>query len=52
MFFVQLMLFSLPFAYFLIPKTKLIPLVAMDRLISIKPMNQADRTLVADLRIE
>ena len=52
MFFASLMLLSLPFVYFLIPETKSVPLEAMDRLFAIKPVSQANRTVMAELRRE
>ena len=52
MFFASLMLLSLPFVYFLVPETKSIPLEAMDRLFSVKPVSRANKIVIADLRME
>jgi hypothetical protein len=49
-FFASLMILSVPFVYFLIPETKSIPLEAMDRLFEIKPVRNANKTIMAELR--
>jgi hypothetical protein len=47
--FSSVMLFSVPFVYFLIPETKAVPLEAMDRLFKIKPVRNAQRTIMSEL---
>jgi len=49
-FFATMMLISIVFVYFLIPETKSIPLEAMDRLFEIKPVQKANKTVIAELR--
>ncbi|KAI0126311.1 general substrate transporter [Xylariales sp. AK1849] len=51
-FFASLMIFSCIFVYFLIPETKAVPLEAMDRLFEIKPVQKANKTVMAELRIQ
>ena len=49
-FFASLMILSIPFVYFLIPETKSVPLEAMDRLFKIKPVRNANKVIIAELR--
>ena len=49
-FFASLMILSIPFVYFLIPETKSVPLEAMDRLFEIKPVRNANKVIIAELR--
>ena len=49
-FFASLMILSIPFVYFLIPETKSVPLEAMDRLFEIKPVRDANKVIMAELR--
>ncbi|KAL5601118.1 hypothetical protein BROUX41_005931 [Berkeleyomyces rouxiae] len=49
-FFASLMLLSIVFVYFLMPETKSIPLEKMDRLFEIKPVRNANRTIMAELQ--
>ncbi|KAF2499980.1 quinate permease [Lophium mytilinum] len=49
-FFASLMIISVVFVYFFIPETKSIPLEAMDRLFEIKPVNKANKQVIAELR--
>lgn len=51
-FFASLMLGSIVFVYFLIPETKAIPLEAMDKLFMVKPVRKANKTVMAELRVE
>ncbi|KAF2712422.1 general substrate transporter [Pleomassaria siparia CBS 279.74] len=51
-FFASLMLFSIPFVYFLIPETKSIPLERMDELFEIKPVPEAHGVMMTKLREE
>lgn len=51
-FFASLMILSVPFVYFLIPETKSIPLEAMDRLFTITPVRNANKTIMAELEVE
>ncbi|KAK5130854.1 hypothetical protein LTR08_001626 [Meristemomyces frigidus] len=44
-FFASMMILSIPFAYFLIPETKGIPLESMDRLFAVKPVRKAHRQI-------
>jgi hypothetical protein len=49
-FFASLMILSIPFVYFLIPETKSVPLEAMDRLFEIKPVRNANKVIITELR--
>ena len=49
-FFASLMILSIPFVYFLIPETKSVPLEAMDRLFEIKPVRNANKAIITELR--
>lgn len=49
-FFASLMILSIPFVYFLIPETKSVPLEAMDRLFKVKPVRNANKVIIAELR--
>ena len=49
-FFASLMILSIPFVYFLIPETKSVPLEAMDRLFEIKPVRNANKIIITELR--
>jgi Sugar (and other) transporter len=49
-FFASLMILSIPFVYFLIPETKSVPLEAMDRLFEIKPIRNANKVIITELR--
>ena len=49
-FFASLMILSIPFVYFLIPETKSVPLEAMDRLFKIKPVRNANKIIITELR--
>ncbi|TPX07025.1 uncharacterized protein E0L32_011013 [Thyridium curvatum] len=51
-FFASLMIISVVFVYFCIPETKSIPLEAMDRLFSVKPIRKANKTIMDELRAE
>jgi len=51
-FFASLMLFSIPFVYFLIPETKGVPLEAMDRLFAVRPARLAHGIIIAALQDE
>jgi hypothetical protein len=48
--FASFMILSVPFVYFLIPETKSVPLEAMDRLFMIKPVRNANKIILAELR--
>ena len=43
-----MMLLSIPFAFFLIPETKGIPLESMDRLFAVKPVRRAHSTVLQE----
>ena len=49
-FFASLMILSIPFVYFLIPETKSVPLEAMDRLFEFKPVRNANKVIITELR--
>jgi hypothetical protein len=49
-FFASLMIISVVFVFFFIPETKSIPLEAMDRLFEIKPVYNANKTVIAELQ--
>jgi sugar porter (SP) family MFS transporter len=51
-FFASLMILSVPFVYFLIPETKSIPLEAMDRLFTIKPVRKANKIIMEELKLQ
>ncbi|EGO55474.1 Quinate permease [Neurospora tetrasperma FGSC 2508] len=51
-FFASLMLLSIVFIYFSLPETKSIPLEAMDRLFEIKPVQNANKNVMAELNFD
>jgi hypothetical protein len=51
-FFASLSLLAFFFAFFLIPETSGVPLEKVDRLFEIKPVWKANKTLMAQLRVE
>jgi hypothetical protein len=51
-FFASLMILSIFFVFFLVPETKSIPLEAMDRLFKVKPVWNANKTVMEYLKIQ
>ncbi|KAG8630964.1 hypothetical protein KVT40_000104 [Elsinoe batatas] len=49
-FFASLMIVSVFFVFFLVPETKSVPLEYMDRLFEVKPVWQANKTVLAEVR--
>jgi len=52
MFFASMMIVSVIFVFFLVPETKSVPLERMDRLFAIKPVWNANKTVIAEVRAE
>jgi len=51
-FFASLMILSFAFVWFLVPETKSIPLEHMDRLFAIRPVHNANKILMEELKLE
>jgi hypothetical protein len=51
-FFSSLMILSVVFVWFFIPETKAIPLEAMDRLFSVRPVRKANEVIMEELRVQ
>ncbi|KAK5008041.1 hypothetical protein LTR28_004507 [Elasticomyces elasticus] len=49
-FFASMMILSIAFVWFLIPETKSVPLESMDRLFEIKPVRNANKIVLAEVR--
>ena len=49
-FFASMMVASIIFVYFLIPETKAVPLEYMDRLFAIKPVRNANKIVIDEVR--
>lgn len=50
-FFASLMLLSVPFIYFLLPETKSVPLEAMGRLFEVRPVRNANKIVLEELKL-